>query len=442
MNGSTGDWSGLGSYPPTGNRARLPFFGSPGLPEYLNVTDPLEDRIAELTAAIQNAQWHSKADLRSVRRPSLAERIGQHPATTDTDAYRGGIHPALKAALGYTASEYIPGTFITALANLKGNPDEYSEGKAALASMGLAYRDMPEVSKATLGTTGATGGYVLPNNLVDTVAKPAVAEAIYSQLVTIRSGVNVRGVDQPLRTGAPSRMTFQDWGNTKTNVNEVYSSYTANLATMGAIYDVSKQYMRFSAGAAEQDVLDELTKAATLAENYYILAGAGTGTVGSGDPTTGIYVALNAASAFNGYVTTFSGPSNSTIAGAAATGISQALGKLAGRNRRATAIVTDAVTYFTIISQGSDNAGYWLDPRNSGGFTFNVQGGLTLWGVPLLWDPNFDNNTGTTKCAIAADWTVFKLYRGLEFRVDMSEEAGTRWDQNLIGSTQMGPWLQ
>jgi hypothetical protein len=43
----------------------------------------------------------------------------------------------------------------------------------------------------------------------------------------------------------------------------------------------------------------------------------------------------------------------------------------------------------------------WLDPRQSGGFTFNAQGGLELWGVPILWDPNFDTNTGTTKRAIA-----------------------------------------
>ena len=56
-----------------------------------------------------------------------------------------------------------------------------------------------------------------------------------------------------------------------------------------------------------------------------------------------------------------------------------------------------------------------------------------LWGVPILWDPNFDTNTNTTKRAIAADWSQFKLYRGMEFRIDTSDQAGTRWDANLIG---------
>ena len=50
-----------------------------------------------------------------------------------------------------------------------------------------------------------------------------------------------------------------------------------------------------------------------------------------------------------------------------------------------------------------------------------------------LTDANFDQNTGTTKALIAAEWSAFKLYRGQEFRIDSSDQAGTRWDQNLVG---------
>ena len=444
VNGSTGDWSGLGSsVPQAGNRARLPFFGSPGLPEThpVNETESIQELTAELARIRElserrdpaaKARLEAESFLRNTRRPSMASSIGQHPAVT-ADGYTGGIHPALKAALGYNADGYVPGTFITALMDLSGNPDEFARGKAALQGLGIPWRDMPEISKATLGTTGATGGYVLPNNLVDSVAKPKTAEAIYANLVTVRNGVNVRGVDQPLRLGPPARMTFQDWGQPKTNISETYGSYTATLGTLAAIYDISKQYARFSAGAAEQDVMDELRRAEILGENYEILAGPGTGTVGSGDPVTGVYTALAAASAFNGYTTTFSGASASTIAGAAAQGLRQAFAALAGRSRFASAVVMDAVTYWSILSQGSDTAGFWLDPRASGGFTFNPDGGLMLWGVPILWDPNFDTNTNTTKRAIAADWSQFKLYRGMEFRIDTSDQAGTRWDANLIG---------
>jgi HK97 family phage major capsid protein len=403
----------------------------------------LGDKITELTAAIQalrpnnsKARLDAEALLRTTRRPSMASQIGQRASSAES--YDGSaIHPMLKAALGRagTSDSYVPGTFLRALIDMApgSDPDSFYRGKAAMQSLGLAYADMPESSKATLGTTGATGGYVLPNNLVDTVAKPKTAEAIYANLVTVRNGVNVRGVDQPLRLGPPARMTFQDWGQSKTNVSETYGSYTANLGTLAAIYDQSKQYARFSAGAAEQDVMDELRRAEILGENFEILAGPGTGTVGAGDPVTGVYTALAAASAFNGYQTTFSGASNSTIAGAAAQGLRQAFAALAGRSRFATAVVMDAVTYFDLLSQGSDTAGFWADPVRSGGFTFDLNGALHLWGVPILWDPQFDKNTGTTKAAIAADWTAFKLFRGMEFRIDVSDQAGTRWDANLIG---------
>ena len=42
-------------------------------------------------------------------------------------------------------------------------------------------------------------------------------------------------------------------------------------------------------------------------------------------------------------------------------------------------------------------------------------------------------NTGTTKGAIAGDWSALKLFRGSEFRVETSDQAGERWDRNEIG---------
>src|SRR5207247_4614737 len=86
----------------------------------------------------------------------------------------------------------------------------------------------------------------------------------------------------------------QAGGATKEDFNEAYGAHTANLGTIARIYDIGKQYLRFSAGSAEQDVLDELGKSMILGENYYMIAGAGTGSVGSCDPTTGVYTALNA----------------------------------------------------------------------------------------------------------------------------------------------------
>jgi hypothetical protein len=57
-----------------------------------------------------------------------------------------------------------------------------------------------------------------------------------------------------------------------------------------------------------------------------------------------------------------------------------------------------------------------------------------MWhGVPIFSDANLDANTGVSGTAIAGQWDMLKLYRGVEFRIDTSDQSGTRWDQNLVG---------
>lgn len=385
-------------------------------------------RKAEIDAAV-------KAALLNIRTPGLAAAIGQGGGTPTTGRRipQAGMepHPALKAIFtDYQAGELLGGLVDVMWGMKSADFGLVNQGKAKLTEL-AEWAPNPE-GKATLGATGATGGYVLPNNLVDTLIKPNVQEALYQNLVTVRSGVNVRGVDIPYRTGAPARMTFQDWGATKENVNEAYGSYTALLGTMARVYDIGKQYARFSGGSAEQDVLDELGKAAILGENFYILAGAGTGSLGSGDPTTGIYTALTAAG-IGGAFTTAGSPAAGTVAGSAAAQFASAFSALATRSRRPTAVVTDAITYWSLFSQGSDNAGFWMSDLLGAGFQIGADNSLRWRGVPILYDANFNTNTGTTKAAITGDWPELKLYRGMEFRVDTTDVAGTRWDQNLIG---------
>lgn len=387
-------------------------------------------RKAEIAEAV-------KAELLKIRTPGKTEQIGQGSGTPGEGRRipQAGQppHDALKAIFrDYQAGEFLTGLVDVTWGMHNADFAMVNRGKATLSEF-AEFGDVPEASKATLGATGATGGYVLPNNLVDTLLKPNVQEAIYQQLVTVRTGVNVRGVDMPYRTGSPTRMAFQDWGTTKENVDEAYGSYTATLGTMARIYDIGKQYARFSAGSAEQDVMDELGKAAILGENFYILAGVGTGSVGSGDPTVGVYTALTAAGIGAAYTTT-GAPVAGTVAGSAAAQFASAFSALASRSQRATAVVTDAVTYWSIFSQGSDNAGFWMSELLGAGFTTGTNGDDLRWrGVPIRYDSNFNTNTSTTKRAIAGDWPAAKLFRGMEFRIDTSDVAGTRWDQNLIG---------
>ena len=393
----------------------------------------LKRKEAEEAAAAQKAAIDEavKAALSDVRAPSLAAMLGEG-GDPQAPSPLIAVHASLKAALGdtskYKAGEFIRGIFLAG----SRDAEEQAAGKALLAKLGINREDIPDQStnKAILGATSITGGYVLPNNLVDTLVKPAVQEAVYQQLITVRTNVNVRGVDQPYRLTAPAKATFQTWGSAKPNVNETYGTYSAAMGTMAVIIDLGKQYLRFSAGSAEADAIDEIGKAFILGENFEILAGAGTGSASTGDPCTGVYTALAATTPT---YTTAHSASSSTVAGSAAFGFTQAFGALATRSRRATAIVTDAVTFWTLYGQGSDNAGFWMSELLGAGFQIQPDGGLRWRGVPIYWDANFNTNTSTTKAAIAAQWDVFKLYRGDDFRIDTSDVAGTRWDNNLVG---------
>jgi HK97 family phage major capsid protein len=389
------------------------------------------------------------------RRDSKATAVGgiQPPLTDGSEGRRRAKptsqpHAFMKAAF----EDYRAGEFLAAILDKKGvgwdgdlDPALIARGKATLAAfadwgglpimskagLGVGYVEGDTFQKATLGATGATGGYVLPNNLVDTVLKPATQKAVYQNLVTVINGVAVRGVDQPYRTTAAQRAAFIDWGTTKTNVNEAYGTYSANLGTLAIIYDIGKQYARFSAGAAEQDVMDEITRGMILGENYYIAVGAGTGTVGTGDPTSGVYTSLVAAGGV--YSTAFSSASNSTLVGSFAEALTVGSRALAIRAREPQAWVTDATTFWTAIGQGSDTAGFWVSPAGGPtGFTRTQSGGLSFWGVPVYYDANLGTNAAT-KIAIGGEWDKLKLYRGMEFRIDTSDVAGTRWDLNLIG---------
>jgi HK97 family phage major capsid protein len=363
--------------------------------------------------------------------------------------------PISKAMKGVLANPkaYTPGDFLTGIMDAAGigydghyDPFLTQQGKARLAAF-TERADVPVMStayakgslgadgefKATLGTTGATGGYVLPNNLVDSVIKPATQKAVYQQLVTTINGVSVRGVDQPYRTSAAQRATFIDWGTTKTNVNEAYGTYSANLGTIAIIYDIGKQYARFSSGAAEQDVMDEIVRGVTLGENYYVAVGAGTGGVGTGDPTAGFYTQLTAAGTPAAYTTSFTTPVSSTVIGSLAEALTQGSAALAARSRQATAWVVDATTYWTAIGQTAGTFGFILTPSTGPtGFTRTESGGLAFWGQPIYYDANLGTNA-TTKIAAGGEWNMLKLYRGIEFRIDTTDIAGTRWDQNLIG---------
>jgi HK97 family phage major capsid protein len=293
-----------------------------------------------------------------------------------------------------------------------------AEGKALLDQMDTHWADIPAYSKATLGDTAAAGGNVIPPNVLEGVIEIATAINIYRNLLTVVDAGFVAGINVPTEGLAPVRATVQAYGATKTNIDLTVALYTATMYTLAAIYDVGNQLLRNSRGAAEKLVRDRLSRAMALGESYYILQGSGT------SEPKGILTSIGTSGTF---VSSFT-PSATTLAGSIATAVTVATGALANRSRMPDGVVVNAGDFWTMASQGTDTAGFFLSPAGGPSAINPTIGMMRLWGLPVYADVNMPTDN-----LVVGEWRGATLYTGQTYRVDVSDQAGTRWDKNETG---------
>jgi HK97 family phage major capsid protein len=335
--------------------------------------------------------------LASNRTPSKAAYIGspQEPANKDAELFFVNVAKASNSR----------------------NPWQQAEGKAALEAMGSFYGNPDPAAKATLGTTDAAGGYLVPNNLVADIERTKANANIYRSLMTVISGVTGDAVDVPF-TNAASRAVVVARGATKPNTDLVIGNYTATLYTLAKIYDVANQLLRHSAGAAEREVRQQLAESIAEGEAYYILQGSGT------SEPKGILTACGTSGA---YVSSFTA-SATTLAGSIATAIATAAGAVAGRNWQPDGAVIHSTAFWTAAAQGTDTAGFFYNPSGGPGGINATQGTLTYFGLRVEADSNMPADD-----LLVGQFRGAKFYANEAFRVDVSNEAGDRWDKNLTG---------
>jgi HK97 family phage major capsid protein len=317
------------------------------------------------------------------------------------------------------------GRFITALMQARSrDAEEQTAGKATLHAMSsyVGEQAIRAYSKATLGTTDATGGWIVPNALVDQLTKPEGYRNPFRDLVTLRPGVTALAVDIPFRSARPARAVIASFGATKENVDLAYNGYTATMYTLARIHDIGNQFLRSSAGAAEADVMEELGTAIQLGEAYYMREGSG-----SSEPY-GLYTALtNSPSTFTSSFT----PSASTLAGSVLKAITTCLGALADRGvTRGISAVISGTAWGEMVGQGTDTAGFFIAGSANAPAVPGVAPGtiVTPWGTPVHVD-----DQATDDRLVVGQYKSLKLYTGADYRVDSSSQAGTRWDENLTG---------
>jgi HK97 family phage major capsid protein len=380
------------------------FFG-PQLERIKGIADKLEAK-----AVLDSAQeWRQTAA--SLRTPSKAHLIGGGRSTFDYPEDR-------------------PGAFISAVATA-GDSREFPEARtAAKATLEVltAYQDGwgdaarvtyggEAWSKATLATTDATGGWIVPNALVDEIIKPALLDNPYRSLVTVVPGVTAFQIDVPMRTARPSRMTIVSRGATKENVDLTYNGYTATMYTLARVHDLANQFLKQSAGAAERDVISELGQAAALGERYYIMEGSG-----SSEP-----YGLQTAITNSAYSDEITHTPATTLAGSVAAAVAKGLEVLLGRGVFPDAAVVSGATFGLALSQGADQAGFYVPDAFSANRPW--ENPIRVRGIPLIPDPSMTASDDL----IVGRFKSLKVYFGDSFRIDSSSVAGNRWDENETG---------
>jgi HK97 family phage major capsid protein len=363
-------------------------------------------------------------------------KVRTEKAVADMERMLAGTRSPSKASLvgqgGRTASGYEPGQFLTAL--FEARNQDYStqqQGKANLATMGSRTMSRGssgvlelgpidgESGKATLGTSGGAGAYIMPNAVVERLVTIATALNPMRDLLTVISGVATPTIAIPVEATAATRAVVAAWGATKANEDITFAQYTATFYTLAKIHDVANQLLRYSAGAAEQDVTQRLGRSMALGEAYYILQGSGTA-----EPT-GIITALNTSGAYDtadiaGYATP----------GAAVYGtIAKAIGALENRNRTVEGAIMNPGDFWTYLALEGAAIRPYFNSFTAGQPLPTTDNRLSpLFGVPIVRNSNCPAGT-----AVIGEFKSATLYTGLGYRIDTSDQAGTRWDQNLTG---------
>jgi HK97 family phage major capsid protein len=270
-------------------------------------------------------------------------------------------------------------------------------------------------AKAILGTSNATGQSIVPNAFVAQVAEVNAQVNPYRDLMNVVRVPAAFAVDIPYETtGLAAALLQGAYGSNKDVRDHSFGEATATLYQIATIVDVGNQLLRASEGAAEANVRRRLGKYMGLAEGNFVINGTGT------NQPLGILQAILAYGDIAAHKYTLNSETRVAALG-------QGLGKLEARGERATGIVMHPTDYWEMAIET-------LGPSGSGGWAFDAATGptstpvVTAWGVPVYRDVNLPVGT-----ALAGAWADCDIYIGSEFRIDVSSEAGNRFDQNVTG---------
>jgi HK97 family phage major capsid protein len=292
---------------------------------------------------------------------------------------------------------------------------------SAIVNRRMGDTDAQEFVKAVLGTSAATGQAIVPGNFVSTLVEQVALVNPYRDIFNVVTGVQGAGVNIPYDATAITAALLQGaYGSNKDVRDFGFASATATLYTIAQIADIGNQLLRQSNGAAEQSARRRLASSIGLKEAQLINNGSG-----SGEPL-GFFPALAAFGQVAGFITTLS--SEPRVAA-----IGRGIAAMEARGIPATnlAVIMSPTDYWEAATEGlgTSYAGGWaIDPAQGASASPPPE---RVWGVPVKRDATWP--AASVGTALIVDRTEVEIFTGDEFRIDVSSEAGSRFDQNITG---------
>jgi HK97 family phage major capsid protein len=382
--------------------------------ELRDKTDIPQDRIDSIEAEItvKSAQLddlfqkkrEQEVDKKLAELDDRLKSFNTAQAKTKAAAILAGVDDQIRANRVKAVGQYNEDNFLQALVNRRtGDHDAY------------------EFVKAVLGTSDATGQAIVPNNFVAGLVEALSLSNPYREVFDVVDGVTGNAVDIPYSLTAVTAALLQGaFGSNKDVRDFSFAQATATLYTIGQIADISNQLLRQSNGAAERSARRRLAASIGMLEAQYITNGSG-----SSQPL-GFFPALAAYGDVAAFKTTLSSePRLATMARGIAAMESR------GVSRANLVFAMSPTDYWEAASEGlgTSYAGGWAVEPAAGAAG---SGPITrAWGVRLLSDPNWPAaKVGT---GLLIDATEVQIFTGQGYRIDVSSEAGSRFDQNITG---------
>ena len=291
----------------------------------------------------------------------------------------------------------------------------------ALVNRRLGDMDAIEFVKGVLGTSDATGQALIPNNFVASLVEALSLSNPYREVFEVVDGVQGAAVDIPYSVTAITAALLQGaYGSNKDIRDFSFNQATATLYTIAQIADIGNQLLRQSNGAAERSARRRLAASIGQLEATYITNGSG-----SSQPL-GFFPALAAFGDVAAFKTTLSSePRLATMARGIAAMESR------GVSRANLVFAMSPTDYWETAAEGlgTSYAGGWaVSPAEGAAGNPPI---TSAWGVRLLSDPNWPAaKVGT---GLLIDSSEVQIFTGQGYRIDVSSEAGSRFDQNVTG---------